>query len=132
MIRPHDHPAAMRHQKTHEADKSSLCHQTSHQECIHHEVKAPKREELPPQRDSSFLPFQHQIQDPCLCREKHDESKHDGENRKRRQEFGEGNRAHQPVQRHIHPRRIGPDVHQHTGDTAADCRQRRTKDQKIG
>lgn len=70
MIRPHDHPAAMRHQKTYEADQSRLRHQTSHQERIHHQVKTPKREELPPQRDSSFLPFQHQIQDPCLCREK--------------------------------------------------------------
>ena len=39
MIRPHDHPAAMRHQKAHEADQSRLRHQTSHQERIQHQVK---------------------------------------------------------------------------------------------
>ena len=54
MIRPHDHPAAMRHQKTHEADQSRLRHQTSHQERIQHQVKTPKREELPRDRLLSF------------------------------------------------------------------------------
>lgn len=132
MIRPHDHAAPMRHQQSHEADQPRLRHQTSHQERIHHQVKTPKREEPAPQWDSRFLPLQHQIQDPCLCREKRDESKHDGKDSKRRQELCEGNSAHQPVQRHIHPRRIGSDVHQHAGDPAADCRKRRTKDQEIG